>query len=230
MTCWTWPEIWRTTLWLRRTSSNRTTRWLDGPKLPVLTTSGLLNVSVCFHQRCLFDLRFLLFSHVSSCCLSYICPLVGSIRQKKTFAGVLCHSSLYILCCVFLFLADSEPVDASGRPELWEAEDRVGATGAAHQEVGQLAAVADAHPSLLHLHQHDPLHPNLPPTPMMTSLCSPELLVRHPPVLQGSYYTGIVDPRTVSVQVIQMSSGQNQKKKTNSVRWEETFALLKLNV
>lgn len=172
--------------------------------------------------------------------ISAVCPLVGSIRQKNIlnqlhiknlFADVLCHSGLYILFYLFLSLADSEPVNASGRPELWEAEDRVGATGAAHQEVGQLAAVADAHPSLLHLHQHDPLHPNLPPTPMMTSLFTSELLVRQPPVLRGSYCTGPVDPRTVSVQVIQMSSGQNQKrKKTNSVRWEKTFALLKLNV
>lgn len=62
---------------------------------------------------------------------------------------------------------DSEPVDASGGHELWEAEDGVGAVGAAHQEVCQLAAVADAHPGLLHLHQHDPLHQNLPQTPMM---------------------------------------------------------------
>lgn len=28
-TCSAWPETWRTTLWRRRTSSSRTTRWLD---------------------------------------------------------------------------------------------------------------------------------------------------------------------------------------------------------
>lgn len=86
-----------------------------------------------------------------------------------------------IISCVFPSLPDSEPVDASGRPELREAEDGVGATGAAHQEVRQLAPVADAHPGLLHLYQHDPLHQNLPQTPMM-SAHHPELLVLHPPV------------------------------------------------
>lgn len=61
---------------------------------------------------------------------------------------------------------DSGSLDAPGRHEPGEVEDRVGAFGAAHQEVHQLAAVADAHPGLLHLHQHDPLHPNLPQAPM----------------------------------------------------------------
>lgn len=72
------------------------------------------------------------------------------------------------MSCFLLSLPDSEPIHASGRHELREAEDGVGAAGAAHQEVRQLAAVADAHPGLLHLHQHDPLHQNLPQTPMMT--------------------------------------------------------------
>lgn len=78
-------------------------------------------------------------------------------------------------------LPDPEPVHASGRRELWEAEDGVGATGAAHQEVSQLVAVADAHPGLLQLHQHDPLHQNLPPTAMMP-VRNPELLAPRPPV------------------------------------------------
>lgn len=71
---------------------------------------------------------------------------------------------------------------------------------------------------------------------MMTSLCSPELLVRQPPVLQGSYYTGPIDPSTVSVQVIQMSSGQNQKKKKKKENFSQmreslcTFETQCLNV
>lgn len=67
-------------------------------------------------------------------------------------------------------ISDSEPVYAAGRRQLWEAKDGVGAPGAARQEVGQLVPVADAHPCLLHLHQHDPLHPNLPQAQMMSRL------------------------------------------------------------
>lgn len=113
-------------------------------------------------------------------------PHLNSVWPHRRHSQPTLHESVSdftsaVTSSLFPSSPDSEPVDASGRPELWEAEDRVRAAGAAHQEVRQLAAVADAHPGLLHLYQHDPLHPNLPPTPMM-SVYNPELLVLHPPV------------------------------------------------
>lgn len=87
-TCSTWQKTWRTTVWQRRTSSNRTTRWLNGLTLHliVLSPSGLLNVSVRFHSFSLFDSlfsNFLISISACFCCLSSVCPQVGSITQKK---------------------------------------------------------------------------------------------------------------------------------------------------
>lgn len=59
-------------------------------------------------------------------------------------------------------LSDSEPVYAAGRQQLREAEDRVGPSGAARQEVRQLVPVAHAGPRVFHLHQYDSVHKNLP--------------------------------------------------------------------
>lgn len=66
-----------------------------------------------------------------------------------------------------MFLPDSESVHAAGRSELREAEDRIGAAGAACKEISQLAPLADAHISLVHLHQYDPVHPHLSQTQVM---------------------------------------------------------------
>ncbi len=63
--------------------------------------------------------------------------------------------------------SDSLSVFASGRRELREAEDWIGASGTAHQEIRQLVPVADANRRLLHVYQHDPLHKNIPATQMM---------------------------------------------------------------
>lgn len=108
-------------------------------------------------------------------------PQGGSIGQLTAFGATLCIKTPSVpvsgLVCLWFWCLyrrrlplppDSEPVHASGGPELREAEDGVRAVGAAHEEVCELAAVADAHPSLLHLYQHDPLHQNLPQTQMMT--------------------------------------------------------------
>lgn len=93
----------------------------------------------------------------------------NNIHFWKPFCSIL----WFIICPS---LTDPESIDASGGFELWEAEDGVGATGAAHQEVCQLAAVAHVDSSLLHLHQHDPLYTNLPEAPMMTE--EPRLILK----------------------------------------------------
>lgn len=68
---------------------------------------------------------------------------------------------------LYVFVPDSESVHAAGRSELREAEDWIRATGAACEEICQLVALADAHISLIHLHQYDPVHPPFPQTQVM---------------------------------------------------------------
>lgn len=68
---------------------------------------------------------------------------------------------------LYVFVPDSESVHAAGRSELREAEDWIRATGAACEEIRQLAPLADAHISLVYLHQYDPVHSPFPQTQVM---------------------------------------------------------------
>lgn len=89
-----------------------------------------------------------------------------------TFLSIMWSSWIWLcpmlcLMLLFAFIPDSESVHAAGRSKLWEAEDRIRATGAACKEIRQLAPLADAYISLVHLHQYDLVHPHLSQTQVM---------------------------------------------------------------
>lgn len=76
--------------------------------------TGWINILCVFISAVFLTLRFLLFFlKVSFCCLSYVCPLVGSIRQKNILN--LCSFVIPVFTSYFIFFFPWQTLSQSMR-------------------------------------------------------------------------------------------------------------------